>query len=177
MSTAALQSAFNAESGGAVCTRAELSYVNDMQVVVVRGVDAKGEPFEITSHPFDGEPMREVKKLAQRMRPSFDSVFQQNLDSAANQINRAHKIVDQIIHDPLPVRKPMGKLAEAAERIRAAKKKLDAEGDALIAKLGDLEGQAPGVFNAAHGAISAQKADLDALESELRQLSNAAMGE
>ena len=177
MSTAYLQTAFNAESGGAVCAHAELSYVENKQVVSLRGVDANGVPFEITSKPFDGDPLREVKQLARRMRPSFERVYQQTLDSAVNQINEAHRVVDQIIHDPLPVRKPMGKLAEAAERIRAAKKKLDAEGDALIAKLGDLEGQAPGVFNAAHGAIGAQKADLDALESELRQLSNAAMGE
>jgi hypothetical protein len=50
---------------------------------------------------------RIAPKLTQQeylsLKPSFMKVFGQTLDNATNEINAADRIVDKIIHDPLPV--------------------------------------------------------------------------
>ena len=66
----------------------------------------------------------------------------------------------------------MGKLHEAALRIKAKKAELEAEADKILKRLDGLDAKSPDVFDKAGRAISAQNADLDAMDTELRQLSN-----
>lgn len=68
--------------------------------------------------------------------------------------------------------KTMGKLHEASLRITAQKKKLEEAADDLLHRLDGLDAKVPDVFAKAHGIINAQNADINAMDSELRQLSN-----
>lgn len=67
----------------------------------------------------------------------------------------------------------MGKLHLVAQRIAATRAKLDAEADKLAAKLDGLDAKAPAAFDRASTIIESQNADIDNMDSELRQLSNA----
>lgn len=66
----------------------------------------------------------------------------------------------------------MGKLHLVAQRIGDTRKRLDAEADKLAAKLDSLDAKAPEAFSRADAIIASQNADIDNMESELRQLSN-----
>lgn len=67
----------------------------------------------------------------------------------------------------------MGKYHTIAERITALTQKQQAEGDRLMARMDELEKRAPAVIASAHSYLDQQNADLDVIDSGLRQLSNA----
>ncbi len=67
---------------------------------------------------------------------------------------------------------PMGKLQEVAQRIADTRKKLEAEADKLAGKLDGLDAKAPAAFERGNAIIDQHGADIDAMDSELRQLSN-----
>jgi len=71
----------------------------------------------------------------------------------------------------------MGKLQSVAERIRDTKRRLEGEADNLAKKLDALEAKAPAAFDRGHQVLDQHNADLDAMDSELRQLSNLPLGE
>ena len=66
----------------------------------------------------------------------------------------------------------MGKLQETAERIAKLKANHIARSDQLAAKIDAVEEKTPGAFAKAHAIVDAQDADVDAMDSELSQLSN-----
>ena len=66
----------------------------------------------------------------------------------------------------------MGKLQAVAQRIRQTKTNLEAEADKLAGKLDELDKKAPAAFERGHTIIAQHNADVDAMDSELRQLSN-----
>ena len=66
----------------------------------------------------------------------------------------------------------MGKLQAVAQRIRQTKLGLELEADRLAAKLDELDKKAPAAFERGHSIISQHNADVDAMDAELRQLSN-----
>jgi uncharacterized phage infection (PIP) family protein YhgE len=66
----------------------------------------------------------------------------------------------------------MGKLQSVAQRIAATKQSLEAEADKLAGRLDEIDKKAPQAFQRGHDILSQHNADLDAMESELRQLSN-----
>ena len=68
--------------------------------------------------------------------------------------------------------KIMGKMHEAALRIKAKKAELEAEADKILSRLDGLDAKSPEIFDRAGKIIAAQSADIDAMDSELRQLSN-----
>ncbi len=70
----------------------------------------------------------------------------------------------------------MGKLQEVAQRIAATQKLLNSEADRLAERLTEVEKKAPQAFDRGHQILNQHNADLDAMESELRQLSNLPLG-
>ncbi len=66
----------------------------------------------------------------------------------------------------------MGKLQEAAARIKAKKLELEGEADKILARLSEIDNKQPEVFDRANKIVSQHHADLDAMDNELRQLSN-----
>lgn len=66
----------------------------------------------------------------------------------------------------------MGKLQSLAQRIAQTKQNLEAQADKLSPKLDAIDQRAPDVFAHAQSVIGQQSADIDAMESELNQLSN-----
>lgn len=71
----------------------------------------------------------------------------------------------------------MGKLAEVAGRIKAHRKLHDEEGDALAAKMDELEKSAPDIFSGAHAFVDSLKSDQQDMENDLRALSNLPLSE
>ena len=75
---------------------------------------------------------------------------------------------------PLTTDKPLpGKLHGIAQRIAATKKSLDDQADKLAQRLDDLDKKAPEAFTKASALIEQHNTDIDAMEGELRQLTNA----
>lgn len=66
----------------------------------------------------------------------------------------------------------MGKLQEAAHRIAAKKKELEGEADKILNRLTDIDKKGPAIFDRANKIVDGHNADLDAMDLELRQLSN-----
>ena len=66
----------------------------------------------------------------------------------------------------------MGKLHQVAQRIASTKKTLEAQADKLALRLDELDKKGPDAFGNANAILDQHHADLDAMESELRQLSN-----
>lgn len=66
----------------------------------------------------------------------------------------------------------VGKLSAIAERIRDTKTRLESEADKLGAKLDMIDQAAPVAFQRGHAFIAAQHAEVNEIESTLRQLSN-----
>src|SRR5512139_4023254 len=66
----------------------------------------------------------------------------------------------------------MGKLQSVAQRIADVKKQLEDEADKLATKVEGLVAKAPAAFDRGHAILDQHSADVDAMESELRQLSN-----
>ena len=66
----------------------------------------------------------------------------------------------------------MGKLQEAAARIKAKKLELEGEADKILARLSDIDKKGPTIFDRANKIVDGHNADLDAMDNELRQLSN-----
>ena len=67
---------------------------------------------------------------------------------------------------------PMGKLAEAARRIKAAKEESEKEADRLIERVDEFQKKAPAAYEIGHTILNKGHADLAEMEAELRQLSN-----
>jgi hypothetical protein len=94
MSTELIKAAFNAEAAGvAVCQSAQVEYIGDSQVLTITGLIGS-KPFTHRTEPF---------KKGHVLPPSFMQVFGQTLEAKTNEINAADRIVEKIIHDPLPV--------------------------------------------------------------------------
>lgn len=66
----------------------------------------------------------------------------------------------------------MSKSSAIASRIAAIKKQWDDGLDQVAAKLDDIEPKVPATLGMAHTTLSQHNADIDQLESEMRQLSN-----
>lgn len=66
----------------------------------------------------------------------------------------------------------MGKLSAIADRIRDTKTRLDMEADKLATRLDDIDQAAPVAFSRGHAFLTAQAAEVDEIESILRELSN-----
>lgn len=81
-------------------------------------------------------------------------------------------LVDRALIAKVKELNSMGKLHQVAQRIADTKKKLEAEADKLNEKLDGLDAKAPDAFAKGHAIIEQHNADVDAMESELRQLSN-----
>lgn len=71
-----------------------------------------------------------------------------------------------------PTRQQMGKLQEVAARIAATQKKLNDEADKLALELDGLDKKAPEAFDRGHRIVAQHNADIDAMKTELAQLSN-----
>ena len=67
---------------------------------------------------------------------------------------------------------PMGKLQEVALRIKQTKAHLEFEADKLLTRLDGIDQKAPSAFDRGNAILDQHNTDLDAMDSELRQLSN-----
>lgn len=68
--------------------------------------------------------------------------------------------------------KPMSKITELSQRIHKHKAAMDADADAMMARLDEIEKRWPGVRDQGSGYLDEQKADIDTMEADMRQLSN-----
>lgn len=66
----------------------------------------------------------------------------------------------------------MGKLSEIGQRMAKAKAMVAAEADKLAAKIDAFEHKVPETFANANKILDQHSADIDAMDSELRQLTN-----
>lgn len=87
-----------------------------------------------------------------------------------------HQVLEREILKPtikaIQTHRTMGKLQEAAARIKAKKLELEGEADKILGRLSEIDAKQPDVFDRANKIVSQHHADLDAMDSELRQLSN-----
>ncbi len=94
-------------------------------------------------------------------------------------VDQIHRAI-RLLHAPRPpiraYKRPMGKLQEVAQRIAATQKKLNEEADRLSGRLDEVDKKAPAAFERGHQILTQHNADLDAMENELRQLSNLPLG-
>jgi hypothetical protein len=125
---------------------------------------------------------RIAPKLTQQeylsLKPSFMKVFGQTLDNATNEINAADRIVDKIIHDPLPVierPKAMGNRTGLRDAIAAMRNDLAAAREAAMQAGGEIRDAVDGTKAATHAikqmAQEVRDETAEAL-SELGQFSN-----
>jgi methyl-accepting chemotaxis protein len=68
--------------------------------------------------------------------------------------------------------KRMGKLHDVAQRVAQTRQRLSDEADKIAARLDQIDQKAPNAFANAHSILDQHNADIDAMEAELRQLSN-----
>ena len=66
----------------------------------------------------------------------------------------------------------MNKPSSLAQRIAETKKRHDAEADAIAKRLDELDSKAPAAFAHAQSIVNSQHDDIDAMEAELKQLTN-----
>jgi hypothetical protein len=86
--------------------------------------------------------------------------------------HRAVRLSEAAANIQPPAANQTGKLHSIAQRIAATKKSLDNQADQLAARLDDLDKKAPDAFKSANALIDQHNTDIDAMEAELRQLSN-----
>ena len=84
----------------------------------------------------------------------------------------AAQIIARALVNSNKAAKPMGKLAEAARRIRAVKEESEKEADRLIERVDEFQKKAPAAYEVGHAILNKGHADLAEMEAELRQLSN-----
>lgn len=107
--------------------------------------------------------------LLTQMAPS--GTLQAALDRGADKLASAAVVAKAIVEG-----RRMSKLHEAASRIAGVKAANDADGDELMAKMDEIERIRPGAKANAHAFLNDQKAELESIESTLRQLSNLPLG-
>jgi adenine-specific DNA methylase len=73
-------------------------------------------------------------------------------------------------------RNRMAKPSEASRRLTEFKNRIEGKTDALLAKLDGAEKKVDPAFDRANEVLDAHSAEVDAMESELRQLSNIPLG-
>jgi hypothetical protein len=105
------------------------------------------------------------------MQVEWHKRFQARLQEDTQRIQSAQVIAKAIVQG-----QRMGKLQEIALRIAKTKESLDAEADKLSARLDEIDRKAPEAFTRGKAVIDQHSADLDAMEAELRQLSNVPLG-
>ncbi len=92
-------------------------------------------------------------------------------------IDEIHRAIRLLNAPRPPIRKPrMGKLQEVAQRIAATQKRMNDEADKLASRLNEMDGKIPAAFERGHAIVNQGHADIDAMEAELRQLSNLPLG-
>lgn len=100
--------------------------------------------------------------------------FAQQLQDLTGRVHGARMVANAIIEGQEAKKElvRMGKLHEVALRIAETRKSLEGEADKLSTRLDDLSKKAPAAFGHANALLDSHNADIDAMESELRQLSN-----
>ena len=93
------------------------------------------------------------------------------------ELSNSQQRLAQDIKSGLRKYQPMGKLQEVALRIKQTKAHLESEADKLLTRLDGIDKKAPSAFDRGNAILDQHNTDLDAMDSELRQLSNIPLGE
>ena len=100
--------------------------------------------------------------------------FKINFDKLQNELDRKTENLKSatVIAKALVRKSNMSKLSEVAQRIAAVKKRLSDEADDLMSKLDGIEQKEASAIEGAQSLVNSQASDIDALDAEIRQISN-----
>ena len=111
-----------------------------------------------------------LNSLVAALRPDRVSVAGDHIDLSWH--DRIEEEVLKPTIKAIQTHRTMGKLQEAAQRIKAKKLELENEADKILGRLSDIDKKGPTIFDRANKIVDGHNADLDAMDNELRQLSN-----
>jgi hypothetical protein len=111
-------------------------------------------------------PSGNVDTLYSNGSQGWLSLIQSKLQNDTSRIQSAQVIAKALNG------KRMGKLHDVAQRVAQTRQRLSDEADKIAARLDQIDQKAPNAFANAHSILDQHNSDLDAMETELRQLSN-----